>query len=65
MNVGTISASLDHSVKVLSLIIITKNKTHIISHLDHSALIFPCDILITPILEAGQHQAAVLELMMV
>lgn len=65
MNAGTIPAPLDYLVEVSSLAIIAKDKTCIISHLDHSTLIFPYDIPVTPILEAGQHWAAALESMMV
>ena len=64
MNEHAIPTPVSLPVDTSSLAAIAKEKNRIISHLDHTALIFPRDIPITPILEAGQHRAAALESMM-
>ena len=61
MNNSIIQAPASLPVNVSVLELVATDKSQIISYLDSQALICPWDLPITPILEAGQHQKAALE----
>ena len=65
MNNSIIQAPAPLPVDVSVLELVATDKSRIISHLDSQALIYPWDLLITPILEIGQYQKAALEKLLI